>query len=127
MKILVVDDEPMIREIARARLTSAGHEILEASDGRQALVLARREHPALILLDLSMPEMSGLDVVREIRNDPRLIGTLVLIMTGIDPDEEVSSALRQYGVAEILSKAEFVKSVVSRVQEIFSNQAHHVA
>ena len=127
MKILVVDDEPMIREIARVRLTSAGYEVLEASDGREALVLVRKEQPALILLDLSMPEMSGLDVVREIRNDPRLIEIRVLIMTAIDPDEEVSSALRHYGVAEILSKAEFVKSVVSRVQEILSGQVHRVA
>ncbi len=126
MKILVVDDEPMIREIARERLTSAGYEILEASDGRQALLLARKEHPALILLDLSMPEMSGLDVVREIRNDPRLMETRVLIMTAIDPDEEISSALRHYGVPEILSKTEFVKSVVSRVREILSNQAPRV-
>ncbi len=127
MKILVVDDEPMIREIARVRLTSAGYEVLEASDGREALVLVRKEQPALILLDLSMPEMSGLDVVREIRNDPRLIDIRVLIMTAIDPDEEVSSALRHYGVAEILSKAEFVKSVVSPVQKLLSIQAHHVA
>ena len=127
MKILVVDDEPMIREIARARLTSAGYEVLEASDGRQALVLARKEQPALILLDLTMPEMSGLDVVREIRNDPRLIDIRVLIMTGIDPEEEVSSALRHYGVTEILSKAEFVKSVVSRVQDILSKKVHQVA
>ncbi len=123
----MVDDEPMIREIARVRLTSAGYEVLEASGGRQALVLARKEHPVLVLLDLSMPEMSGVDVVREIRNDPRLIETRILIMTAIDPEDEVRCALRQYGVAEIISKAEFVKSVVSRVQEILSKQPHQVA
>ena len=127
MKILVADDEPTIRIIAGELLTHAGYDVLEASDGRQALKLARKEQPVLIVLDLVMPGMSGIAVLREIRNDPRLKETLILIMTGIKPNEEASSALRQYGVSEILSKAEFVKSFVSRVQEILSKQAHQVA
>ena len=127
MKILVVDDERTIREIARELLTSTGYEVLEASDGREALVMARKEQPVLIVLDLVMPGMSGLAVLREIRNDPRLKETLILIMTGIKPNEEASSALRQYGVSEILRKAGFVKSFVSRVQEILSEQTQRVA
>ncbi len=127
MKILVVDDEPTIRALSEELLTSAGYDVLEASDGRQALVLAHKEQPALILLDLSMPKMSGLDVVREIRNDPRLKETLILIMTGIKPDEKVSSALREYGVTEIIRKTEVMESFISRVQEILSKQAHRVA
>ena len=127
MKILVVDDNATIRELAEEYLTSAGYNVLMASDGEEALALARKEQPVLILLDLVMPEMSGLEVVREIRNDPRLKETQIVIISGIDPEEEVSSALREYGVAEILSKTEFMKSFVSRVQEILSKQAHQVA
>ena len=127
MKILVADDEPMIGEIARELLTSAGYNVLIAKNGRQAIALARKEQPALILLDLVMPEMSGVDVVREIRNDPSLMETPILIMSGIQPAEEVSSALREYGVAEILSKTKVVKSLVSRVKEILSKQTHQVA
>ena len=127
MKILVVDDEPTIRELAEELLTSAGYNVLMATDGRQALDLARKEHPDLILLDLVMPGISGIGVVQEIRNDLRLKETPVLIMSAIDPEEEVSSVLREYGVAEILSKAEFAKSLVSRVQEILFNQAHRAA
>ncbi len=127
MKILVVDDNATIRELAEEYLTSAGYNVLMASDGEEALALARKEQPVLILLDLVMPEMTGLEVVREIRNDPRLKETPIVIMSGIDPEEEVSSALREYGVAEILSKTEFMKSFVSRVQKILSKQADQVA
>jgi CheY-like chemotaxis protein len=127
VKILVVDDEPTIREIAGELLTNAGHEVLNAVNGRQALALARKEQPVLIVLDLVMPGMSGIDVLREIRNDPRLKETLILILSGIDPEKEVSSTLREYGVAGILSKREFMQSFVSRVQEILSKQAHQAA
>ena len=127
MKILVVDDEPTIHQVAGQLLTSAGYDVLIARDGRQALLLARKEQPALILLDLIMPEMNGLDVVREIRSDPRLKETPIAILSGIDPEDEVRSALREYGVAEILRKTEFVTSLVSRVREILSKQAHQVA
>ncbi len=127
MKILLVDDEPTIRNIARELLNNSGYDVLEAVDGRQALVLARKEQPVLIVLDLVMPGMSGLAVLREIRNDPRLKETLILILSGIDPEEEVSRTLRKYGVAGILGKREFMQSFVSRVQEILSKQANQAA
>ncbi len=127
MKILVVDDERTIRQIARELLISTRYEVLEASDGREALVMARKEQPVLIVLDLVMPGMSGIAVIREIRNDPRLKETPILIMTGINPEEEVSSTLRHYGVTEILSKKEFMKSFISRVEYILSKQVHRAA
>ena len=127
MKILVADDEPTIHRIAGKLLTSAGYNVLMAKDGRQALALARKEQPALIVLDLVLPEMPGLDVVREIRNDPQLKETPILIMSGIDPGKEASSTLREFGVAEFLCKIDLVTSLVSRVQEILSKQAHQVA
>ncbi len=127
MKILLADDEPMIHQIAGKLLTSAGYNVLMAMNGRQAIALAREEHPVLIVLDLVMPEMTGLDVVRGIRNDPSLMETPILIMSGIEPGKEASSALHEYGVIEFLRKTEFVTSLVSRVQEILSKQAHQVA
>ncbi len=127
MKILVVDDEPSIHLVVGELLDAAGYHVLEASDGVQALALARKEQPVLILLDLIMPEMNGLDVVREIRNDPRLKETPIVILSGIDPEDEVRSALREYGVAEILRKTEFVTSLIPCVKEILSKQAHQVA
>ena len=127
MKILLADDEPMIHQIAGKLLTSAGYNVLMATNGRQAIALAREEQPVLIVLDLVMPEMTGLDVVRGIRNDPSLEETPILIMSGIDPGKETSSALHEHGVTEFLRKTEFVTSLVSRVREILSRQADQVA
>ncbi len=127
MKILVVDDTATIRKIAGEILTSAEYDVLEASDGEQALVLAHKEHPDLIVLDLVLPKMTGFDVIREIRNAPPLKHTLILIITGIDPSNEVIDALRQYGVTDFIRKAHLINSLLTRVQYILSKQAHRVA
>jgi two-component system, OmpR family, KDP operon response regulator KdpE len=65
--VLVVDDEPQIRRILRSTLTSNGYDILEAKNGEEAIRSVLREHPDLILLDMNMPEMSGLEACRKIR------------------------------------------------------------
>src|SRR5271156_4307807 len=65
--ILVVDDEAQIRRVLRSTLTSNGYDILEAKNGDEAVRTVLREHPDLILLDLNMPEMSGLETCRRIR------------------------------------------------------------
>jgi len=68
-KILIVDDETQIVDICKDYLKAAGYETITASDGVQGVALARREKPDLIVLDLMMPEMDGLDVCREIRRE----------------------------------------------------------
>src|SRR5215470_6545676 len=70
--ILVVDDEPKIVEICRDYLTAAGFTVLSAKDGVQGLALARKEHPDLLVVDGMLPQMDGLDVVRELRRESNL-------------------------------------------------------
>ena len=65
--ILVVDDEPQIRRVLRATLSRNGYDIIEAKDGQEAVEMVVREHPDLILLDVNMPEMSGLEACHKIR------------------------------------------------------------
>lgn len=65
--ILVVDDEPQIRRVLRATLCSAGYTLIEANNGHEALELYFREHPDLILLDVNIPGLTGLEVCRKIR------------------------------------------------------------
>jgi len=67
MKILVVDDDAHIREVVRFALAKAGLEVIEAGDGQKALELFQRTKPDLIVLDITMPEMDGLAVCREVR------------------------------------------------------------
>jgi two-component system KDP operon response regulator KdpE len=65
--ILVVDDEPQIRRVLRATLSSNGYEVIEAQSGQEAVEMVVRERPELILLDVNMPGMSGLEACNKIR------------------------------------------------------------
>jgi two-component system, OmpR family, KDP operon response regulator KdpE len=65
--ILVVDDEPQIRRVLRSTLSSEGYDVIEAKDGQEAVDMAVRERPALILMDVNMPGMNGLDACSKIR------------------------------------------------------------
>jgi two-component system, OmpR family, KDP operon response regulator KdpE len=65
--ILVVDDEPQIRRVLRATLSSSGYDVIEAKDGQEAIEMVIRERPALILMDVSMPVMNGLEACSKIR------------------------------------------------------------
>lgn len=79
--ILVVDDVATNRIVFRVKLSAACYEVLQASCGREALEIARRERPDLILLDLAMPEMDGIEVCRRLRADPRTAEIPVVIIT----------------------------------------------
>jgi len=65
--ILVVDDEPQIRRVLRSTLSSSGYDVIEAKDGEEAIDMAVRERPDLILMDVNMPGMSGLEACNKIR------------------------------------------------------------
>ena len=65
--ILVVDDEPQIRRVLQAALSSSGYDVIEAKNGQEAVEMVIRERPALILMDVNMPGMSGLEACSKIR------------------------------------------------------------
>ena len=79
--ILVADDEAILRALVRETLSSGGYAVLEAANGDEALDLARSARPDLIVLDLMMPSRSGLEVLRELRADPELAATPVVMLT----------------------------------------------
>ncbi|MDQ3817618.1 MAG: response regulator [Acidobacteriota bacterium] len=70
--ILVVDDQPDIRELLRLQLQMKGCQVVEATNGREAVELAPQIHPSLILMDLSMPVLDGYEATRQIHKQPRL-------------------------------------------------------
>ena len=77
-RILVVDDEPSIRMLIRTILQGEGHQITTAANGREALEMVIENVPELIVLDLMMPEMDGVEVLRAIRGDPAIAHTSVV-------------------------------------------------
>jgi two-component system cell cycle response regulator DivK len=80
-RILVVEDSPDIRALVRMLLEPAGHEVLFAADGREGVEAARREKPDLVLMDLSLPVLSGWEATRQIKTDPETSGVTVLAVT----------------------------------------------
>jgi PAS domain S-box-containing protein len=85
--ILIVDDDDNIRELLRQELESDGYQVHEAADGRAALWQVREAHPDLIIMDVMMPELSGLDVAAVLRSDPAT-RRIPIIIASIIPDEE---------------------------------------
>jgi len=118
-KILVADDTVTVRKVAARLLASAGYDVLEAEDGRQALDLVQNEHPDLILLDLLMPKMTGFDVLREIKKIGRVKQTPILIMSGVFK-KDVLDFLQAAGVAGFLDKEQIKDSLLFRVQQILA-------
>ncbi len=79
--ILIADDEPSIRETAGYILESEGYTVLLAANGEEALSLIRSRRPAAVLLDIEMPRKNGLQVCREVKGDPSLRSTHVILLT----------------------------------------------
>ena len=101
--ILVADDDIEILALVTRQLRRRDATILEASDGEEALKVARREKPDLVVLDVMMPGMSGWEVCRAIRDDASLNGTGVIMLTGIGERlNEMTSPL--YGADDHLDK-----------------------
>lgn len=79
--VLVCDNENILRRLVKASLQTHGVEVVEACDGDEALELARRHRPALVILDVMMPGKTGLHVLEELRRDPDLAETRVIVLT----------------------------------------------
>ncbi len=81
-RILAVDDSPSMRRMVAVTLTDAGHEVVTASDGQEALLLAKGEPPVdLVITDVNMPNMDGISLVRELRQLPHYRGVPLLVLT----------------------------------------------
>jgi CheY-like chemotaxis protein len=88
MKILLVEDSKFLRVATERALTGAGYEVISASDGDQALSMARTEAPALILLDIMLPKMSGPDVLKALKKDPATVAIPVMMLTSLSQKNE---------------------------------------
>jgi two-component system alkaline phosphatase synthesis response regulator PhoP len=115
--ILVVDDEPGIVQIARDYLDRAGFRVLTAGDGPTALRLARAERPSLLVLDLMLPGMDGLDVTRALRQDPAT-RKLPIIMLTARVDEADRLVGLELGADDYVTKPFSPRELVARVRAV---------
>jgi DNA-binding response OmpR family regulator len=112
--ILVVDDEPRIVELARDYLEHAGFRVITAGDGRAALDSARRDRPDLVVLDLGLPGLDGLDVTRELRKD----GSIPIVMVTARDDELDKLLGLELGADDYLTKPFSPRELVARVKAV---------
>jgi len=111
-RILVVEDEPSLAETMRYNLEREGFGVSLAEDGRRALERFRAEPPALVILDLMLPEMSGLDVCRQIRAESEVP---IIIVTAKDSEADKVAGL-ELGADDYVTKPFSVRELVSRVR-----------
>jgi DNA-binding response OmpR family regulator len=113
-KILLVDDEPEILDICRDYLKASAFEVVTAKDGLQGLSAARREKPDLIVLDLMMPEMDGLDLCREIRRESNV--PIIMLTARV---EEVDKLIGlEIGADDYMTKPFSPRELVARVKVV---------
>ena len=111
-RVLVVEDDPSVRGLLQTLLSAEGYDVTTASDGLAGLVKAASVHPALMLLDLMMPDLGGVRVLEEVRQDPELAQTPVIVVTGkVDAVPGMRALLgadrvfvKPFAVAELLTK-----------------------
>ncbi len=124
--VMVVDDADDIRELICIQLRRKGYEVVEATNGEQAVALATQSHPSLILMDLSMPVMDGYEATRRIKSLPGLDGvTIVAISALCDPS--IQHKALEAGCVECVSKLiDFpaVDSLVARYLPRVGSQPH---
>jgi DNA-binding response OmpR family regulator len=125
-RILVVDDNETNRDILEARLTANGYEVLHAGDGEQALAMATRHRPDLILLDIMMPKVDGIEVCRRIKADTALAFTPIILVTAKSDSKDVVNGL-DAGADEYLTKPIDQSALVARVKALLRLKALHAA
>jgi two-component system, OmpR family, alkaline phosphatase synthesis response regulator PhoP len=117
IKILLVDDEPDILEIVGYNLTQEGYKIVTATNGKEAIVVAKRELPHLILMDVMMPEMDGMEACENIRKIPELSNVIIAFLTARSEDYSQVAGL-DAGADDYIAKPIKPKLLVSKVKAL---------
>jgi two-component system phosphate regulon response regulator PhoB len=118
-KILIAEDDAALRSLIALTLDSGGTRVVEAEDGTTALEVARREAPDLIFLDWSMPGRSGVEVCRELRDDPRTAAAKVVMVTA-RTDERDRQAGLDAGADDYITKPFSPVQLLDKANEVLA-------
>lgn len=117
-KILIADDESDILEILSYNLKKEGYTIEKATNGEEAITLAKKNRPDLIILDIMMPKMNGLDVCKTLRSKEEFNDTLIIMLTALSDENSHIKGL-EYGADDFVTKPISPKVLISRVNALF--------
>jgi CheY-like chemotaxis protein len=116
-KILIAEDERDIRDLISFTLRYAGHEVIATADGAEAVDAARRERPALVLMDVRMPRMTGYEACEIIKSDPELAHIPVVFLSAKGQEAEVRTGL-EAGATEYILKPFAPDQLAAKIQSI---------
>ena len=123
MKVMVVEDDAALREIYSIRIAAEGYEVVSAGDGEEALAVAVREKPDLILSDVMMPKISGFDMLDILRTTPETANIKVIMMTALSGDDQRARGER-LGANRYLVKSQVgIEDVVNAIHEELGDRA----
>ena len=122
-KIMVVEDDASLREIYSIRVAAEGYEVVSAGDGEEALAIAVREKPDLILSDIMMPKISGFDMLDILRSTPETAQIKVVMMTALSADDQRQRGER-LGADRYLVKSQVgIEDVINVIHEVLGDKA----
>ncbi|MEQ3662308.1 MAG: response regulator, partial [Flavobacterium sp.] len=123
--ILLVDDEPDILEIVGYNLSQEGYKIVKASNGKEAILKAKKEAPQLIIMDVMMPEMDGIEACEKIRQFPELQNTIITFLTARSEDYSQMAGF-DAGADDYISKPIKPRILVSKVKALLRRVKENV-
>jgi two-component system cell cycle response regulator DivK len=113
-RILIVEDNDLNLKLFRDLLTAHGYETIETKEGLEAINITRSEHPDLILMDIQLPEVSGLDITRRLKSDDAICGIPIIAVTAFamkDDEEKILSAGCEAYISKPISIVPFLNTV----------------
>ena len=119
-KILAIDDENDVLLIIKTALSGEGYDVVTASNGFDGLALAEDHQPDVILLDLRMPEMDGMEVLAQLRENEKIMNIPVIILTGISDKNKIREALDK-GITYYIVKPFECQDLVSKINLAIKN------
>ncbi len=121
-KILIAEDDKVLLNLIRDELTAEGFEVLGASNGKEGLDLALKFHPDLILVDIIMPIMNGMEMTEKIREDEWGKAVKIIVLTNLNAEKNVADFLEK-GAYDYLLKSDWsIEDVVKRVKDRLSDK-----
>ncbi len=122
LTLLVIEDDTFLNSLMVRRLLKEGYNVLSAEDGVQALKILETEIPDLIILDLIMPEMNGLEILKKIKADPKYNTVSVIILSNLGQEHEIEES-KKLGAEDFLVKANFTpKEITDRINAILKKK-----
>jgi two-component system alkaline phosphatase synthesis response regulator PhoP len=121
MRALVVDDDPSIQQILEFALSDEGYEVVTASNGPEALEKARKAHPDIVILDVMMPFVDGIQVAEALHNDKQLARTPIIMLTARTTDDDVWAGWRA-GASSYLTKPVDFDLLLAEIERVIAEK-----